>query len=149
MITAADRILGIALLGLAAFIAVQAMQLHVPFSYDPLGPKAFPIGLSALLAVFSLVLLFRPGANGEWPRGVLILKILAVLGALLVYALIFTRLGYLPATAAVVLVLSRIFGAPWGKAAISAVLVALGSYLLFTQAMGILLPSSDWLAALT
>lgn len=149
MSIAADRILGIVLLGLAAFVAVQAMQFHVPFSYDPLGPKAFPLGLSVLLAVFSLVLLFRPGANGDWPRGVLILKLLAVLLTLLVYALIFTSLGYLPATAAVVLVLSRIFGAPWGKAAISGVLVALGSYLLFTQAMGILLPASDWLTALT
>lgn len=149
MTIAADRILGIVLLGLAAFIAVQAMELHVPFSYDPLGPKAFPIGLSALLALFSLVLLFRPGANAEWPRGILILKILVVLCTLLVYALVFTSLGYLPATAVVVLILSRTFGAPWGKAAISAVLVALGSYLLFTQAMGILLPASDWLTALT
>ena len=146
---AADRILGIVLLGLAAFIAVQAMQLHVPFSYDPLGPKAFPIGLSILLAVLSLVLVIRPGANAEWPRGVLLLKILAVLGALLVYALLFTRLGYLPATTLVVLVLSLLFGAPWGKAMISAVLVALGSYLLFTEAMGIPLPPNGWLAALT
>ncbi|SDL24680.1 putative tricarboxylic transport membrane protein [Modicisalibacter muralis] len=146
---AADRILGIVLLGLAAFVAAQAMQLHVPFSYDPLGPKAFPLGLSVLLAVFSLVLLFRPGTNGDWPRGVLVLKLLGVLLTLLVYALVFTSLGYLPATALVVLVLSRLFGAPWAKAAISGVLVALGSYLLFTQAMGILLPASDWLTALT
>lgn len=144
---AADRILGIVLLGLAAFIAVQAVQLHVPFSYDPLGPKAFPIGLSILLALLSLVLLIRPGANAEWPRGILLLKMVAVLGALLVYALLFTHLGYLPATAFVVLLLSRLFDAPWGKAAISAVLVALGSYLLFTEAMGILLPPSGWLAA--
>lgn len=149
MTIAADRILGIALLGLAAFIAVQAMQLHVPFSYDPLGPKAFPLGLSILLAVLSLVLVIRPGANAEWPRGVLLLKILAVLGALLVYALLFTRLGYLPATTLVILLLSRLFGAPWGKAMISAVLVALGSYLLFTEAMGIPLPPNGWLAALT
>lgn len=149
MTIAADRILGIALLGLAAFIAVQAMQLHVPFSYDPLGPKAFPLGLSILLAMLSLVLVIRPGANAEWPRGVLLLKILAVLGALLVYALLFTRLGYLPATTLVILLLSRLFGAPWGKAMISAVLVALGSYLLFTEAMGIPLPPNGWLAALT
>ena len=68
MRTAADRMLGIALIGLAAFIAVQAMQLKTTFSYEPVGPKAFPIVLAIVLALLALVMVFRPGPDGEWPH---------------------------------------------------------------------------------
>ncbi|OBX37680.1 hypothetical protein A8U91_02058 [Halomonas elongata] len=40
----ADRLLGFVLLGLAAFVAVQALQWQIPFSYEPVGPRAFPWG---------------------------------------------------------------------------------------------------------
>src|SRR5690625_4106290 len=125
---AADRFLGLALIGLAAFIAVQAMRLQVPFSYDPLGPKAFPAGLSVVLALLSVALIVRPGANSDWPRGVLLLKIVAVLGVLLVCAMLLTRIGYVPAAALGVLGLSLLYGASWPKALVGAVLMALGSY---------------------
>lgn len=141
---AADRILGVALIGLAVFITAQTMQLHVPFSYDPLGPKAFPIGLSVLLAVLSVVLIVRPGPNAEWPRGMLLLKMLGVLGVLLLCSMLFTRVGYLPSMALLVLVLSLLYGASWRKALIGAVLMAIGSYYLFSKAMGIPLPPNGW-----
>ncbi len=142
---AADRILGLALIGLAAFAAVQAANLHIPFSYEPVGPKAFPILLSVILAALSLVLVFRPGANGHWPDKVLSLKLLAVLGVLLVYALLFTRLGFIVTTFFAVLALARLFDATWLKALIAAVLMTMGSYLLFTQGLGISLPGGYWL----
>ncbi|MBZ9537489.1 tripartite tricarboxylate transporter TctB family protein [Modicisalibacter tunisiensis] len=142
---AADRILGLALIGLAAFAAIHAWQLQVPFSYEPVGPKAFPIILSVVLAALSLVLVFRPGENGHWPNKALCLKLLAVLGVLLVYALLFTRLGFLVTTFFTVLVLARLFEATWLKALAAAVLMALGSYLLFTQGLGISLPGGYWL----
>lgn len=148
MNSAADRILGIALLGLAAFIAARVMQLEVPISYDPLGPKAFPVALSALLALLSLHLIMRPQPSAEWPRGVLLLKMLAVLGSLWVCAMLFTRIGYLPSVAFVILALSRLYGAAWGKAIIGSVLMTIGSYFLFSTAMEIPLPPNGWLAGL-
>ena len=79
MSLAADRCLGIALMGLAAFTAVNALSLEVPFSYDPVGPKAFPLGLSILLGLLSLVLVIRPGENGHWPDKRLGLRLIGVL----------------------------------------------------------------------
>ncbi|MCD6009143.1 tripartite tricarboxylate transporter TctB family protein [Halomonas sp. IOP_31] len=143
---AADRILGLALIGLAAFAAVQAANLQIPFSYEPVGPKVFPIGLSMMLAALSLVLVFRPGENGHWPDKALMLKLLAVLGALVIYALLFTQLGFFGSTLLVVLVLARLFEATWLKALLAAVLMALGSYFLFTQGLGISLPRGYWLS---
>lgn len=146
---AADRILGLALIGLAAFAAAQAANLQIPFSYEPVGPKAFPIVLSVVLAGLSLVLVFRPGENGHWPDKALTLKLLAVLGVLLVYALLFTRLGFIVTTFFAVLALARLFEATWLKALVAAVLMALGSYTLFTQGLGISLPGGYWLPDFT
>ncbi|MFG6178799.1 tripartite tricarboxylate transporter TctB family protein [Halomonas sp. THAF12] len=143
---AADRLLGLALIGLAAFIAVQSLQLEVPFSYEPVGPKAFPLGLAALLAGLALVLVIRPGEDGEWPHAALGLRLLVVLGLLLVYALLFTRLGFVPASFLVVATLARLFDASWPQALLTGALMAVGSYFLFTEALGIALPTGTWLA---
>lgn len=144
----ADRLLGLVLIGLAAFVAVQAINLEVPFSYEPVGPRAFPLGLSILLAILSLSLIFRPGADGHWPHKALALRLLLVLGLLLAYAMLFTRLGFIPTSLLVVAALARLFGASGVKALITGVLLSAGSYVLFTEGLGIALPAGTWLAAL-
>lgn len=144
----ADRLLGLVLIGLAAFVAVQAINLEVPFSYEPVGPRAFPLGLAILLAGLSLPLVFRPGADGHWPNRALGLRLLLVLALLLAYAMLFTRLGFIPTSLLVVAALARLFGATWGKALITGVLLAAGSYVLFTEGLGIALPAGTWFAGL-
>jgi putative tricarboxylic transport membrane protein len=142
---AADRVLGLALIGLAALAAFNASQFQVTFSYEPVGPKAFPMILAAILAGLSLVLVFRPGKNGEWPDQRVTLRLLAVLAVLLVYALLFTRLGFLITTFVTALSLARLFGAPWPKALMTGLLMSVGSYYLFTLGLGISLPTGRWL----
>ncbi len=144
---AADRVLGVALIGLAAFIAAQAFQLEVPFSYEPVGPKAFPLGLGILLALLSLVLIFRPGPDGHWPHRALALRLLLVLVLLLVYAVLFTQLGFIASSLMVVMALARLFGATWGKALITGVVMSIAGYFLFTSGLGISLPAGHWFDA--
>lgn len=145
MRVAADRVLGLALIGLAALAAFNASQFEVLFSYEPVGPKAFPILLAAILASLSLVLVFRPGENGEWPDKHVALRLLAVLAVLLVYAMLFTRMGFMMTTFVMVLLLARLFEAPWKKALIAGVCLSVGSYYLFTKGLGISLPTGLWL----
>lgn len=145
---AADRVLGVVLIGLAAFVAVQALQLKVPFSYEPVGPKAFPLGLAILLTALSLVLIFRPGENGHWPTAPLALKLMLVLALLLGYATLFIRLGFIPSSLLIIATLARLFGASWGKAWIAGVALSVGSYLMFTAGLGINLPTGTWLSAI-
>ncbi|MBZ9560096.1 MULTISPECIES: tripartite tricarboxylate transporter TctB family protein [Modicisalibacter] len=143
----ADRVLGLVLIVLAAGAAAWATRFNVPFSYDPLGPKAFPMGLALILAVLSLVLVIRPGANGEWPDRPMALKLGLVLAVLLVYALLFTRLGYPLTSLCAVTVLARLFAASWRKALVTGVAMTVVTYFLFTQALGIGLPEGRWLSA--
>jgi putative tricarboxylic transport membrane protein len=139
--------LGIALIGLAAFIAVQAMQLKTTFSYEPVGPKAFPIVLAIVLALLSLVMVFRPGPNGEWPHKALALRLLLVLALLLAYAVLFTQLGFIVSSLLTVTALARLFGASWVKALMTGALMSVVGYFLFTTALGISLPSGYWFAS--
>ena len=62
----ADRLLGLALILLAAGAAWQMLWLDVPFAADPVGPRAFPVVVAAALAACGLALLVQPGA--PWPR---------------------------------------------------------------------------------
>ncbi|MBN8411726.1 tripartite tricarboxylate transporter TctB family protein [Halomonas cupida] len=144
MSLAADRCLGIALMGLAAFTAVNALSLEVPFSYDPVGPKAFPLGLSILLGLLSVVLVIRPGENGHWPDKRLALRLIGVLALLLVYALLFPRLGFAISSMLVIAALARLFEASWPKAIATGVLMAFGGQWLFTHGLGITLPGLPW-----
>ena len=62
-----DRICAAVLLVVAGLMAWLAYQLQVPFQYEPLGPKAFPLILAALIALCALWLLYRPDANRWQP----------------------------------------------------------------------------------
>lgn len=140
----ADRGVGLVLLALALFVAWGAWQMQVPFAYDPLGPTAFPLGVAALLAVLSLVLMIRPGSVSGLPRGTTALKLTGVLAILALYGVMFTRLGYLVSSVIAMAVLARVFGASWLKAGVAGVVLALGSYGVFVYGLNIVLPSGIW-----
>jgi len=139
-----DRGFGVMLFALALFVGYRAWQMDVPFAYDPLGPRAFPLVLAGALAVMSLVMIWRPAPGTGLPRGTTALKLVGVLGILFLYAVLFTRVGYLSTTVIAMAVLARIFGASWIKAVITGALLALGSYGLFVYALDIVLPAGTW-----
>ncbi len=59
-----DRIFAGTLLLLSGLLAWAATQFKVPFQYEPLGPKAFPIIIAVILAISSIYLLFaKPSTN--------------------------------------------------------------------------------------
>lgn len=135
-----DRLLGVILLVVAALYAVSTYRLEAPFAYDPLGPKGFPFVLALLLTVLAVVLLLRPAPGGQWPRGALLVKVVAVLVVLALYALAFSPLGYLLSSALAIFALAWLFNAGPLKALVCAVALALGSYALFVYALDISLP---------
>lgn len=139
-----DRGFGVVLFALAVFVAYGAWQMDVPFAYDPLGPKAFPLGLAAALAAMSLVMIWRPAPGTGLPRGATALRLVGVLAILFLYAVLFTRAGYLTTSVIAMAVLARIFGASWVKAGVTGVVLAAGSYGLFVYALDIVLPVGTW-----
>ena len=94
-----DRVVGIALLVLAAALAWEAGKLPKGSVADP-GPGFLPLALAMALAAFAILILVfdrtsRPWSELEWPEAPRALGILAA-AAFAAYAL--ERLGYRLAT---------------------------------------------------
>lgn len=113
-----------------------------PITYDPLGPRPYPVLILSLLAVCCLFLAIRPKTEvidlGYTPS---MLKKLAVcLGAMLLYAVLFELLGFPLATALMAFVIGRLFGGGWVACAVSGAVLGVGFYLLFDRLLDVPLP---------
>ena len=147
----ADAVAGAAFLALA-FGAWLAGRHLPPGSLRQPGPGFFPLGLAALLAVLSIVLLVRglarPGADlpSMWQDRAGVRR-LALIGAALVgYVAVVEIAGYLAASFALFVVMIRGVGGYGWRAAFSAGAIgAAGSYLLFARALKVNLPAGLWL----
>ena len=135
-----DRIFAVAWLGVCLLIVVQMWNLSVPFSYEPVGPKAFPILLSGLMALCCIALLVQPDTSVQIASRGLLGKGALLLAVLLAYALAFEQLGFLLSTATMVLIVSRVFGGNWLSSAITAVLIAVLAFVVFDRTLNINLP---------
>lgn len=136
-----DRILGIAALLLAAFLAWFGQDLDPPFAYEPVGPKAFPHILAFIIALCGLRLTWRGGNPAEANTSQANLRILALVAILAVYALAFQWLGFIIATALMACLVGRLFGGSWGKCLLGGCVMGLGFFLLFDKVLDVVLPT--------
>lgn len=135
-----NRVLGAFALVLAALLAWQGWGLEAPFAYEPVGPRAFPLLLAAVIGLCGLWLLVRggdpaaanpPGAN---------LRIAVMVGIVAAYALLFTLLGFIVSTALMVLCVGRLFGGSWKQCLVAGVAIGIAFYLLFDKVFDVVLP---------
>lgn len=136
-----DRVLGVFALLFAAFLAWNGWGLEAPFAYEPVGPRAFPLLLAAVIALCGLWLMVRgqdraepnpPGANG---------RIALMVGLVAVYALIFEWLGFILATAVMATFVGRLFAGRWRACAIGGLTMGAVFYLLFDKVFDVVLPT--------
>ena len=139
-----DRIFAGLMLFFSLYYGWEAYGLKVPFAYDPLGPRAFPLFLAILLAVFSLFVLFRSKSQQvEWPRDRLLLKSVLVIATLVGYGFTLFWLGFILSTAIVSTLLARLFEANWVQSGLGGIALGLVFYALFGWLLQIPLPSGQ------
>jgi putative tricarboxylic transport membrane protein len=136
-----DRLLGAVCVVASAAMAWAAQDYAAAISYEPVGPRAFPLLLACGLGLCGLWLVLRPTAGAEAFRGVPWKPTALCAAALLVYALLFQWLGFALATALMALPVGMAFGGSWkqsltGGAALGAVL-----FLLFDKLLDVVLPT--------
>lgn len=136
-----DRILGVCALLFAAFLAWNGWGMHSTFSYEPVGPRAFPLLLAAVIGLCGLWLVLRgqdvaasnpPGAN---------VRIAAMVGLVVAYALIFDWLGFVIATSLMCLFVGRLFGGSWKQCVVGGVGTGISFFLLFDKVFDVVLPT--------
>lgn len=136
-----DRVLGVAALVFAALITAFGYDLEPPFSYEPVGPKAFPLLVALIIALCGLRLILKGGNAVEPNPPGANLRIMGMVGYLAAYAFIFQWLGFIPATALMAALIGHLFGASLLKSAIGGVIMAIVLFLLFDKGLDVVLPT--------
>lgn len=140
-----ERIFSGCLFLVSLAMMVMAWGYVAPIAYDPIGPRPYPVILLVLLAFFSALLVFRPKKLSEQISMGLtkpIIKNLLICGtAMLLYGVLFEWLGYVIATSLMAFVIGLLFGGKKVPTAISSVVMAVLTYLLFEKALDVSLPS--------
>src|SRR3546814_19236825 len=130
-----DRILGIAALVFAALMAWFGWDIQAPFSYEPVGPRAFPMLLALIIALCGLWLALKgrehaepnpPGANS---------RIFLMVVYCFLYALFFQVLGFIIATTAIPILVGRLFGGAWVQVAVGGGVMSVLFFLQFGIAL--------------
>ena len=140
-----QRIFAAALLLICAGLAVMAWPYQAAFSYEPVGPRAFPLLMLALMSVGLIYMIFRPSLvvhteeDPQLDRQTLT-KIALCVVLLLVFAGTFEPLGFILSSILVGIPMARLYGGRWLPSIVIISLMSVGLYLLFDKAMDVPLP---------
>ncbi|MDP3809783.1 MAG: tripartite tricarboxylate transporter TctB family protein [Hydrogenophaga sp.] len=142
-----DRVLGAVCVVASAAMAWAAQDYAAAISYEPVGPRAFPLLLASGLGLSGLWLVLRPTAGAEAFRGVPWKPTALCAAAVLAYALLFQWLGFTLATALMALPVGMAFGGSWKQSLAGGAALGVVLYLLFDKVLDVVLPTGP-LAAL-
>ncbi|MDD2057722.1 tripartite tricarboxylate transporter TctB family protein [Pseudomonas sp. GD03860] len=140
-----QRVFALTLLAACAALAVMAWPYQAAFSYEPVGPRAFPLLMLGLMGAGLLYLAIRPTAivrkddEPELDRDTLRKVGLCVL-LLLVFASTFESLGFIVSSILIGVPMARLYGGRWLPSVMIISLMSIGLYWLFDRVMEVPLP---------
>ncbi|MGL4707806.1 MAG: tripartite tricarboxylate transporter TctB family protein, partial [Aeromonas veronii] len=132
-----DRIFAAIWLLLCLAGAAIAWQIQSEYSYEPLGPRPFPLGIIGLMALCALLLLRRQPDTVSWPPLRTLRHLAIMVVALAGYGASFEWLGFPLATTLLTFVLGHLFGASAKAALLSGVVGGLVLYLAFDRLLDV------------
>ncbi|MDO5650978.1 MAG: tripartite tricarboxylate transporter TctB family protein [Moraxella sp.] len=141
----AERIFSGCLVLVSLIMLYMAWGYTAPISYDPMGPRPYPVILLVLLAIGTAVIAFRPAKfTSKINLGLskpIIRSLVICTAAMLLYAVFFESLGYIVATTLMAWIIGVLFGGKWHKALISSIIMAVATYYLFDGPLEVSLPA--------
>ncbi|WP_210712693.1 tripartite tricarboxylate transporter TctB family protein [Pseudomonas sp. MWU349] len=140
-----QRLFAAVLLLACAGLALMAWPYQAAFSYEPVGPRAFPLLMLGLMGLALLYMLFRPApikhSEEEPPLDRQTLtKITICVTLLLVFAGAFEPLGFILASILIGVPMARLYGGRWLPSLVIISLLSVGLYWLFDRVMDVPLP---------
>ena len=141
-----DRVLGAVMVVLSLGTAWSARALVADFSYEPVGPRAFPMLLAGLLFLVGAWLAVKGGrpaaeADAAAAEPVLTWSVVVALVGVLAYSLTFQWLGFPIATFLLGIVIGRLFGGTWVQSILTGLGLGIGLFLLFDKLLDVVLPT--------
>jgi len=135
-----DRKLGVLALVLAAFLAWHGHTLEAAFSYEPIGPRAFPLAISVIIALCGLILTIKGGNRVEPNSSGANARLWLMIAILSGYAVTFQLLGFILSTALMTTLVARLFNGTWTKAVIGGLGMGILFFVLFDRLLDVVLP---------
>lgn len=117
-----------------------AWQIHSEYTYEPVGPRPFPLAIVALMGLCSVLLLLRHPDVVSWPHHKVLQRLLVMIIGLLLYAWGFEWLGFPLATALLTVCIGMQFGASWPVGVLSGVIMGASLYFAFDYLLDVTLP---------
>ncbi|MBU1351049.1 MAG: tripartite tricarboxylate transporter TctB family protein [Gammaproteobacteria bacterium] len=145
-----DRILGAVCVVVGAGMAWAAQGYAAEISYEPVGPRAFPLLLSALMVACGAWLVVRPGvaataegdgAGAEAARWQNLKPLALAVLAIGLYVSLFQWLGFPLATALMALPVGMAFGGNWRQSLAAGAGMGVVLYLMFDKLLDVILPT--------
>ncbi|WP_338579515.1 tripartite tricarboxylate transporter TctB family protein [Pseudomonas sp. ML2-2023-6] len=140
-----QRVFSVAMLLVCLGLAVMAWPYQAAFSYEPVGPRAFPLLMLALMGLGLIYMVFRPSPvvhsedDPKLDRETLT-KIGLCVVLLLIFAGTFETLGFILSSTLIGIPMARLYGGRWLPSIVIISLMSVGLYLLFDKAMDVPLP---------
>lgn len=140
-----QRIFALILLAVCAVLAVMAWPYQAAFSYEPVGPRAYPLLMLGLMSLGLLYMAIRPTPivhKDDEPAldKATLTKIAACVGLLLIFAATFESLGFILSAILAGVPMARLYGGRWLHSVIVVVGMSLFLYWLFDRVMDVPLP---------
>lgn len=121
-------------------------DMQPPVSYEPVGPRAFPILVLFLLGLCAVTLMFgKTESTTVWAPPPVMLRVGALFLIVLVYALLFDKIGFILATTLMTVPVARFFGCSWKQGVLGGVGLGVGMFLFFDRLLDVALPTGLWL----
>ncbi|MEO9458634.1 MAG: tripartite tricarboxylate transporter TctB family protein [Lentilitoribacter sp.] len=134
---ASDRIFGLITLITAVAYIAAATQIQTNLFSGQFLPKLFPFLIGAIAALSSLVLIFKPDPNPEWPQSPTWINMAIAVAVLSIYAVMITPLGFILPTMFAAGIISYQISPNIKNAALSGLGLALVLFALFKYALGL------------
>ena len=140
-----QRIFASVLLLACVGLALMAWPYQAAFSYEPVGPRAFPLLMLGLMGLGLIYMIFRPTPvvhseeDPQLDRDTLT-KIAVCVVLLLIFAGTFESLGFILSSLLIGSPMARLYGGRWLPSVVIISVMSVGLYLLFDKAMDVPLP---------
>ncbi|ARF50910.1 tripartite tricarboxylate transporter TctB family protein [Pantoea stewartii] len=138
-----DRIFATLWLVLCLAGLVVAWQIQSEYSYEPVGPRPFPLVLLTLMALCAVMLLLRKPDAIQWPVPQTMKRLVALAVMLFVYGWLFERLGFPLSTALLTFGIGMLFGARWWAAVLSGAVMGWALFYAFDHLLDVTLPAGS------
>lgn len=132
-----DRIFGAVGLLLAIGFAFAAFAIEESFLSDAVGPKAFPLIISVILGLSSIVIALRPDEEPNWPTLGRLTEVLAAAVVMILYAELLPELGFVIATVFAAAYLTWRLGSGLIGSILTGLGTSIGIYVIFHLVLGL------------